>query len=334
MAKLTLLIDRLSKQQHNILTGSMLGDGFLRRDSKKSNSNFTINRALADIDYLKYQFNVFRNCVSGNESFKTRSYFDKRTNKTYYGCGFKTKRAVIFTEYHNKWYKLNEETNRYVKIIPNDLELNAEIIANWFCDDAYILNNNGAHHRFIIKFATDGFTKDECIFLAELLSKRYNEYFEIRHHEKDHWIVKSTSDTAGRALISDIDKVFPPGMKRKRLWDHPDARFYENQPEKTISTLIVTENIKQDLHKYLSTNFIFVSRDVATALNYFDIVDGKQMTSTTIQVYLTQFVKEGYLEKVIRNTPAKTYFYEVNEKGKQYFLSQSINAKPTLYCNR
>ena len=75
--------EKLTEQQHNILTALMLGDGHLSRGKTKgANANLIIGRAIQDIEYLKWQYELFSN-VCTKKAFRTRSSFDKRTNKTY-----------------------------------------------------------------------------------------------------------------------------------------------------------------------------------------------------------------------------------------------------------
>jgi LAGLIDADG DNA endonuclease family len=322
----------LSEQQHNVLTALMLGDGHLRK--QKNNARLKVRRAQVDVEYLKCQYNIFKEFCTDN-GFFTRTDIDPRSKNEINYSVFYTLSIPIFTEYHNKWYRLNPETNRYIKIVPTDLQLNSEIIANWICDDGYIQNSGDSHHRFIINIATQSFTKDEVYFLAELLSKRYNEYFRPEDHREGQFIIRSSSDTAARALITDIDKVFPVEMKRKRLWDHPEARFYSNQPKETTALHIFVEDKNKRIAEYCSTNFCFTATQLSKHLDWTSMSHGKLKTTRVLLNYLDKLISKNYITKIlVQEGNIRQYYYTVSEFGKAYFLTASQNAKEILYCNR
>src|ERR1700678_4485610 len=124
----------LTDTQHNALTGSMLGDGHLHKDMV--NANLMIGRSVKDQYYLRYERNIFNNFIPPRhkDDIGFTSYFDKRSGMMKTGCLFATIVSPTFTPYYSLWYLLNEETNRYVKIVPANLELNGQIIAHWIAD--------------------------------------------------------------------------------------------------------------------------------------------------------------------------------------------------------
>jgi hypothetical protein len=320
----------LSEQQHNLITGLMLGDGHLGRPYKET--YLSVGRAQKDLNYLIYQYNFFKSFCSDNGFYSNRKTY--KDGNLHLQCGFHTRYLPIFTKYHNIWYKRNEESNRYIKIIPNDLQLNSEIIATWLCDDGYIRTLEGKKHRFQINFSTDSFTKTEVLFLCDLLSDRYNEAFVIEKHTEKRFKIRSSSDTAARELIKDIDKSFPEGMQRKRLWDDPDARFYSNPPTKTTGLKILKAGRDKEIINFISKNIFFKAIDLANHLGWGYIVDGKLATGRRVYAYLDNFIKDGYLNKVLKNVPRSTYFYEATEKGKLYFTEQSLILEEVKYYNK
>ena len=55
--------NELSLLQKEVLIGSLLGDGCLRKIGKteRANANFSISRSINDKDYLNWEFNLFKN---------------------------------------------------------------------------------------------------------------------------------------------------------------------------------------------------------------------------------------------------------------------------------
>lgn len=230
----------LTAFQSKAITGSLLGDGFLDKESK--NASLRITRSINDIDYLKYEANIFYNFLTEDAKttlVKTTSQFDKRTNKEYRSCYFLTQRNPVFTELSYKWY------NNGIKVIPNDIELSNIAIAHWIADDGCI-STSRVPYRFSLEISTQSFSEAEVDFLSSLLSFKYNEKFfsspKIINNKK-RFIIKAY-DSACRVLFKDIDTYFK--LYRKRIWDNPETRFYTNPPERQIEkvNLFVWRKIK------------------------------------------------------------------------------------------
>src|SRR4051812_38944589 len=68
----------LTQAQEEILIGSLLGDGCLYKPKNSSFPHFKIIRKLTDVEYLKYEFDFFKE-FSGYKEVKLYSIFDNRT---------------------------------------------------------------------------------------------------------------------------------------------------------------------------------------------------------------------------------------------------------------
>ena len=64
-----------------------------------------------------------------------------------------------------------------------------------------------------MKFSTHGFSKDENIFLIDLLKDRYNEEFSLVK-DKDKFTIKANVKAAP-IVLEDLKDNFPLGMNRK-----------------------------------------------------------------------------------------------------------------------
>ena len=71
---------------------------------------------------------------------------------------------------HELWYKWEPTQNKYIKIVPNCIELmfSPKSLAHWITDDGYF-ENYGRTQTVIL--CTESFTKEECIKLQNLLLK-------------------------------------------------------------------------------------------------------------------------------------------------------------------
>lgn len=199
-----------TSQQHNIIIGLLLGDGYLRKnDSGNRNRNafLSVLRSLKDKAYSQYHVDILKDHITAS-GLKESSVFDKRTNKFYHRCTFSTKSSLYLTTLHAKWYQNGK------KVIPKDLQLNSEIIATWFADDGYIEKSKNNYFR--ISLYTNGFSKEDVYFLRDLLQKRYNKKIIVRRIKTYYTLF--LSDYAARKMIKDMSPVFPKGMGRKELW--------------------------------------------------------------------------------------------------------------------
>lgn len=206
---LTISIENFSKEQIEIVTGLMLGDGCIHyyRDTAKY-PRLTNTRKSTDIDYLKWQYDILKDVYSSPP--KEYSKFDKRTNKTYHSCYANSRAAPVFKHFYDLWYPSGK------KLVPKNLVLTPLVIAVWFCDDGNMRFNNKNETSLAIKFATDGFLKEDVEFLANLLHEKYSEYFGV-YKNGSGYIIKA-SNKAARKIALDIDTVFPNCMLRKAIW--------------------------------------------------------------------------------------------------------------------
>lgn len=161
----------LSGIQEQILIGGLLGDSYLYKYKNQINVGLAIVRSAQDLKYLEFQFKHFEKFCSS--PIKLRGYLDKRTNKKYFSCSFRTKAVEIFNSYKEKWYPKGE------KIIPGDLKLTPLICAIWFCDDGSVVYTGLSNKNRRVSLYTDSFSKKEVTFLQCLLNETINVSFKI-----------------------------------------------------------------------------------------------------------------------------------------------------------
>ncbi len=191
------------------LIGSLLGDGSLYKYKNMINSGLAIGRSLKDLEYLKYQYNIFKDFCSSN--IVITSPFDKRTNKSYDRCFFRTQSCKIFNDFRQKWY------NKNIKFVPKDLKLTPLICAIWFCDDGSSYVSQSGYVR--LSLYTDGFIKNDVEFLAKLLQCETGAKLSItrknhcKNPDKGYYIY--TYGDGYNSILKYIIPVFPKSMNRK-----------------------------------------------------------------------------------------------------------------------
>ena len=141
------------------LTGSLLGDGSLERQSQKRNARYA--EGGSNQDYLRYKYELLQEYFPC--TWKERlSKRDKRTNKRYRGWWLRSCVHPVLTEWHKSWY------HDRIKIVPEELVaqyLTPFALAIWFCDDGH--NRGSSSYLY-----TMGFSKMETEFLSGLLIEK------------------------------------------------------------------------------------------------------------------------------------------------------------------
>lgn len=182
----------LSEEILSIITGSLLGDGHAEKRKGGIGTRISFYQEGSHKDYLLYLHSLIANL----------GYCNTNTPKIYTRLGNNGKiRSVIrfhtwtYTQFniiHNIWYKLDQKDNKYIKILPKniDLFLTPLAIAIWIMDD-------GSKSGKGLKLATNNFTYEEVNKLINILYSKYN--------------VKSSIISAG------VSRGKAPGYQMKNL---------------------------------------------------------------------------------------------------------------------
>lgn len=142
----------MNKKQRSIITGSMLGDGYIT-NPPYGNSSFVKKMCKKSRPYLVWHFEELK-------PYSSRIGISRQVTagKYYKQFAHATRSDPLFTKIRNLWYPNGK------KIIPRGLKLNSLSLAIWFCDDG---TNDWKHRR--ISFATQAFLPVECLRLVKLL---------------------------------------------------------------------------------------------------------------------------------------------------------------------
>ena len=168
--------------QKEVLNGALLGDGCLYLHKNAVNANFQYTSKSRQ--HVEFVTSFLKDQWSG-KGITGDSYFDKRTNKTYYRFSYRTYVNKTFTNEYYRWYISG------VKIIPHDLILTPLTCLIWYLGDGCI---NRANRSEFIKIATHCFAKEDLEgillpqlknFEASLIKAKDDQYFIYIPHRME-----------------------------------------------------------------------------------------------------------------------------------------------------
>lgn len=160
---------KLSLEQHEVLIGTMLGDGCLEKNGK--HSRLRVDQSQQQKEYVEWKYEVFQSWTISSP--KLVDFFDLRTNKTYSHCRFTTLSLEVFDVYRDIFYY---EGRKRVPINLNSLLQSCRSIAVWYMDDGYRRSDCKG-----LYLCTSSFTLDEQYLLMSCLL----DNFEI--DTRIHW---------------------------------------------------------------------------------------------------------------------------------------------------
>lgn len=169
---------QLTDRQLEIVTGSMLGDGFLRAVGKHNvkNSYYVEGHSIKQYEWLKWKFNELKPLTTNIVLKKVPARKNQNgrvvrdTNNYLEECRFQTLSHPTLTEFEKMWYLRDDQgdyvlhNKKRIKTVPLSISLTPLIIAVWFFDDG---STDPA--RRVAQFNTQSFTKCESELLAEQL---------------------------------------------------------------------------------------------------------------------------------------------------------------------
>ncbi len=151
-----------------ILTGELLGDGYINYDPLKNplingRIEFTFSaKILHYVNYLKYHA-LASICTSSKPTPWPNPELTGKDPKQYW---FSTKRLPAISNLHQLWYKAVD--GKYIKILPLNLEelLTPVALAHWIMGDGYFTDG-------CLKICTDNFTEEEVLRLINILHVKF-----------------------------------------------------------------------------------------------------------------------------------------------------------------
>lgn len=186
---------QLSENQHDLVTGSLLGDGFLldtgifRLKQKKSRREY--------VDFVHDELAPFTTPVFVEKSRKPTRINGKVSHALEHWKGGYAWSALVSTRKHHIFHELRDEwyPNGH-KILPVSLSLNAKIVTHWFLQDG--CHNAQKHYH---KFSTQSFNNED----ASRLSNMLNQFIGINSVvQQQGGPVIYVTKTNGEEVLSDL----------------------------------------------------------------------------------------------------------------------------------
>jgi hypothetical protein len=124
--------------------------------SRSKNARFGFIQSIHAKEYFLHLYSIFSHLCIAN--YRTYSYNDKRTQKTYISLNFWTRALPIFTEFYNMFYVGK------VKVIPHSFYLLSPLaLAHWIMQDGSFSSSRG------IYLCTENFLASDTARLANHL---------------------------------------------------------------------------------------------------------------------------------------------------------------------
>ncbi len=146
---------------NEIFFGKILGDGSINKTG-----NLCFSQGIQQKDYIEHCYDLFRPFIRAGR--KINSHMNKRQGKEHEILSFET--CAIFKEYLPMFYRNEEETNRRIKIVPNNIGeyLTLRSLAYWIMDDGCFYSNTK------LAICTHSFTLEENLLLIEVIQNKFN----------------------------------------------------------------------------------------------------------------------------------------------------------------
>ena len=175
----------LTKEQKEILVGTLLGDGAMRI---KTNALLEINHSLNQKELVDWLYLKFKNFVITPP--KTRKGNGERI-----AYRFTTKSCKAFTNFYKKFFKNNH------KIIPEKLKITPLTLAIWYMDDGSCCDKD-------IYLNTQQFSQENQQKLCSLLQRQHN-IFATLNKDKIYTRIRIKKESVNRFMNLIRDHVLP-----------------------------------------------------------------------------------------------------------------------------
>lgn len=171
-----------SSDLQSILIGIMLGDGSIYRSSPTANARLEISFGKKYEEFAFHLGELFKDYMSN----PVKSLEIKGKNNIYMNFRLKTKTLPLFAYYHDLFYEYNLELNKYIKIVPKNIEEFMDPIVL-----AYLIMTDGNFDkgRKRVRIYTNSFKKEEVENLALAINNKLGIYAGVLHDRNDQWII-------------------------------------------------------------------------------------------------------------------------------------------------
>ena len=173
----------LTQVQKSIITGSLLGDGYLRILPGRKNAFLEINHSIKQKEYVDWKYQKLKNLVKTPP--KERKGSGKRIAYRFF-----TRQHPELTKFYQKFYRERK------KIVPN-LNIDPLMMAVWFMDDG-----SRTYRTFYLN--TQSFNYSSQKRIVQMLKEQY-EIESALNRDKNYYRIRIKQNSAEKfkKIISD-----------------------------------------------------------------------------------------------------------------------------------
>lgn len=187
----------LSSIQREVLIGTLLGDGYLRRSLSGKSAGLQVYHSIQAKDYVLWKRNIFHNMVLADP-------FYQQVNRA---LRFTTISHASFLEFYEVFYTSG------VKKIPNDIVkylTSCLSLAVWFMDDG-----NGYINKNPFRLSTYAFGLEGNLLLQSCLKVNFDLDVHLKKDEKGYQIYIPVKNGSAFKFRNLIQEYIIPKMRYK-----------------------------------------------------------------------------------------------------------------------
>lgn len=190
-------MEKLSREQHEVLVGILLGDANLQTESNGRTYRLRVSQAEQNRDYLFALYEIFKSLVATPP--RLDSFLDSKTNKTHRRWVFSTTQQRCLRFYGQQFYGGSK------KKVPRMISkwLTPRGFAYWYMDDG---SQKWKGRSLGVRLCTGSFSPDETKRLAGVLNEKFGLLTSLQKQRNDLriYIRSSSYDTLHGILYSHL----------------------------------------------------------------------------------------------------------------------------------
>jgi len=201
-------LNKLPSYLHETLIGLLLSDGSVERPSKTGGARLSVILGFDTLPYLMHLYNLFEPFIDNH--FSISEVNNRQTGNAHSIVRFRTCMSPIFVYYHNMFYKFDDELNRYVKIVPKDIDnlMTPVVLAHLIMGDGNLKKGDN-----IIRIYTNSFTKTEVEHLAFVITNKLGIITKAVHDRKGQYML-----TISKSQLDKVKSLIEPYMHPSMLY--------------------------------------------------------------------------------------------------------------------
>lgn len=211
------LLKELPSYLNEVIVGMLLSDASIERPSKTGGARLSVILGKSTLPYIEYLFALFVPFTDSGLSFidvkikNSPSSISELAPKIHTTVRFKTVMLPIFVDYHKMFYQLVEDTQRYVKIVPKNIEslMTPVVLAHLIMGDGNLKKGDD-----IIRIYTNSFTKLEVEMLAYAISNKLGIITRAVHDRNGQYMLCISKSQLGK-VRTQIEAHMHPSMLYK-----------------------------------------------------------------------------------------------------------------------